>query len=269
MLRSPTVPTESRLPLAARADAAEGSPASRRPGRRPRWPAPPTTAVVLIHVTGAVQAPGVYELPPGQRVADAIDAAGGALANADPNALNLAAPLADGDRIAVPTVGEASTPAPAHSHAGSPADAAVAAPVDVNTATTPSSRRCPGSARRRPRPSSSTASRTAVRHRSTTSTRCRASGRRSSTRSVTWSRCERSATAARGRARGSTRRGRRGRRSRRRSPASGRPARSRRTTPPGCACAIRAATTPDGQPQQPPRCRCRSGTSRCWRTARR
>ena len=61
---------------------------------------------IVVHVTGAVRAPGVYELQPGRRVADAIDAAGGALADADADALNLAAPLADGDRIAVPTVGE-------------------------------------------------------------------------------------------------------------------------------------------------------------------
>ena len=70
-------------------------------------PAPPTSAIVVIHVTGAVRAPGVYELQLGQRVADAIDAAGGALADADADALNLAAPVADGDRIAVPTAGEA------------------------------------------------------------------------------------------------------------------------------------------------------------------
>ena len=67
-------------------------------------PAPTTSvAAFVVHVTGAVRAPGVYELQPGERVADAIAAAGGALADADADALNLAAPLADGDRIAVPT----------------------------------------------------------------------------------------------------------------------------------------------------------------------
>jgi competence protein ComEA len=105
---------------------------------------PPRTTVVVIHVTGAVRTPGVYELPPGQRVADAIDAAGGALANADPNVLNLAAPIADGDRIAVPAAGATSTAA-GHSHAGSGTDAADAAgPVDVNAASAAELETLPG-----------------------------------------------------------------------------------------------------------------------------
>jgi competence protein ComEA len=134
MLRSPGVPTEARLPLAAPAAAAESAASTSIGAAPPAPPAPSTTAAVFVHVTGAVRAPGVYELRPGQRVADAIDAAGGALANADPNALNLAAPLADGDRIAVPAAGEASTPA-GHSHAASATDAAGATgPVDLNTA---------------------------------------------------------------------------------------------------------------------------------------
>jgi competence protein ComEA len=138
MLRAPAAPTESRLPLAARA-AAEGvaiaSPPVAPPAAPPATLAPPSTAALVIHVTGAVRAPGVHELQPGQRVADAIDAAGGALANADPNALNLAAPLVDGDRVAVPVAGETSTAA-GHSHAGPPADAAATSgSVDVNTAT--------------------------------------------------------------------------------------------------------------------------------------
>jgi competence protein ComEA len=143
MLRSPTVPTESRLPLAGRAAAAEGVARTSLPVAPPATPEPPSTTVVLVHVTGAVRAPGLYELRPGQRVADAIDAAGGALANGDPNALNLAAPLADGDRIAVPEAGERSTPA-GHSHAGSPTDAAIAAPVDANTATAAELETLPG-----------------------------------------------------------------------------------------------------------------------------
>jgi competence protein ComEA len=156
MLRSPVTPTESRLPLAGRAAAADGTastgPRDRASPSTVTAPAPPQTppAVVVIHVTGAVHAPGVYELNPGQRVADAIDAAGGALADAEPDALNLAAPLADGDRIAVPTAAEvaAGSGGAGHSHAGGEgADSAsgpVAGPVDVNSATAAELETLPG-----------------------------------------------------------------------------------------------------------------------------
>ena len=56
----------------------------------------------MAHVTGAVVSPGVYTLAIDARVADAVSAAGGALSNADLNALNLAAPVVDGERIEVP-----------------------------------------------------------------------------------------------------------------------------------------------------------------------
>lgn len=68
-------------------------------------------AVVLIHVAGAVHEPGVFELPPGARVADAIELAGGPLRRADLDALNLAAPVVDGAQILVPARGAASAPA--------------------------------------------------------------------------------------------------------------------------------------------------------------
>jgi competence protein ComEA len=54
---------------------------------------------VVVHVAGAVGAPGVYELPAGARVQDAVVAAGGATAEADVDSLNLARPLRDGERI--------------------------------------------------------------------------------------------------------------------------------------------------------------------------
>ena len=55
----------------------------------------------VAHVSGAVQAPGVYTLELGSRVEDAIAAAGGALPGADIHALNLAALVTDGQRIEV------------------------------------------------------------------------------------------------------------------------------------------------------------------------
>jgi competence protein ComEA len=59
---------------------------------------------IVVHVAGAVARPGVYSLPEGARVHEAVTAAGGALAEADPHALNLAEPLYDGRRITVPLV---------------------------------------------------------------------------------------------------------------------------------------------------------------------
>ena len=59
-----------------------------------------------VHVAGAVERPGVYSLPPGSIVQEAITAAGGLRADADLNRLNLAQPLEDGRRIEVPLLVE-------------------------------------------------------------------------------------------------------------------------------------------------------------------
>ena len=65
----------------------------------------PTPAPIVVHVVGAVLNEGVYTLPPGSRIADAIDAAGGANADADLSRLNLAARAPDGARLNVPSGG--------------------------------------------------------------------------------------------------------------------------------------------------------------------
>lgn len=62
----------------------------------------PTEEPIAVHVVGAVPRPGFYELAEGSRVQDAIDAAGGSLAAADVNALNLAALLEDGQKLEIP-----------------------------------------------------------------------------------------------------------------------------------------------------------------------
>jgi competence protein ComEA len=64
------------------------------------------TATIQVHVAGAVARPGVYELPAGARVNEAVSLAG-LLPEADANALNLAAPLSDGQQVIVPRQGEA------------------------------------------------------------------------------------------------------------------------------------------------------------------
>ena len=58
---------------------------------------------VVVHVAGAVRRPGLYALREGSRVSDAIERAGGATARADTAAVNLAAPLADGTQVLVPS----------------------------------------------------------------------------------------------------------------------------------------------------------------------
>ena len=72
---------------------------------------PASNGDVVVHVAGAVDEPGVYRLPAGSRVADAIERAGGAGGGADPNAINLAARLADGQQVVVPARNPAATSA--------------------------------------------------------------------------------------------------------------------------------------------------------------
>ena len=103
-------------------------------------PTPTPALPVKIHVAGAVIQPGVYTLAPGARIEDAV-AAAGLLPSADAHALNLAAPLADGARIDVPSRsaspsgGQWKTAVP--EAAATPAAALPAVPglVDLNTAT--------------------------------------------------------------------------------------------------------------------------------------
>ena len=65
-------------------------------------PPAPTPAPITVDVSGAVAQPGVYQLNPGCRVQDAIDAAGGLLANAYAETVNLAMPLNDGTKVLIP-----------------------------------------------------------------------------------------------------------------------------------------------------------------------
>lgn len=62
----------------------------------------PTENPIIVHITGAVPRPGVYALPEGARVQDVISAAGGFLAEADKEFINLAQVLEDGERLEIP-----------------------------------------------------------------------------------------------------------------------------------------------------------------------
>ena len=78
---------------------------------------------VIVHVAGAVRNPGVYRLPAGSRVADAVERAGGPTGEAAPDAVNLAARLSDGQQVVVPGKGAA--------EAGASGDG----PISLGTAT--------------------------------------------------------------------------------------------------------------------------------------
>ena len=64
-----------------------------------------TARILAVHVAGLVQNPGLVEVEEGARVADVIRVAGGATSAADLAALNLAAPVRDGDHVVVPAIG--------------------------------------------------------------------------------------------------------------------------------------------------------------------
>lgn len=85
-------------------------------------------APVVVDVAGAVRRPGLYRLARGTRIADAIALAGGVTRRADRNAVNLAAPVADGEQIVVPARGAGTT------GASSGAGPSPTAPLDLNTA---------------------------------------------------------------------------------------------------------------------------------------
>ncbi|HUR85448.1 MAG TPA: helix-hairpin-helix domain-containing protein [Solirubrobacteraceae bacterium] len=111
------------------------------PARGARKPAPAASVAVgragggrvTVHVAGAVRRPGLYRLPAGSRIDDALRRAGGPRARANLDAVNLAAKLEDGRQVLVPERAPARPPGAAPAVAG--AAAPPAAPVNLNTAT--------------------------------------------------------------------------------------------------------------------------------------
>jgi len=108
---------------------------------------------LLVHVAGAVRRPGVYELPGGARISDALSKAGGGRAGADLDVINLAAKVTDGQQVLVARRGRsgssgaatgaaaatgsataAAAPGAAGAAAAGPGGASGAATVNVNQA---------------------------------------------------------------------------------------------------------------------------------------
>ena len=111
--------------------------------------APVTTTTsptrLVVHVAGDVTHPGVVELPLGSRVIDAIEAAGGGGLDADLDRLNLAAKVADGERVLVQKVGDPTAPADASGTTSAvPGTHGTTGLVNLNTATQAQLEELPG-----------------------------------------------------------------------------------------------------------------------------
>lgn len=147
-----STPDAAGVPLAGLASASPGAgadpaagPAGAAPGTSP---SPSSAAAIVVDVVGAVARPGVYTLQTGARVCDAVDMAGGATANAQLAAVNMAAKLVDGQQIAIPEKGQTGRAGASAQAAGGPGQdgsgstqpgaagsSAAGAPVNLNTAT--------------------------------------------------------------------------------------------------------------------------------------
>lgn len=101
---------------------------------------PAAAKLLVIDVAGDVRKPGLYKVPSGSRVDDAIAAAGGATAKAQLDSVNLAAPVADGEQIVVPGSGAGGAAAVSSPAAGS----SPSAPLDLNSATLEELENLPG-----------------------------------------------------------------------------------------------------------------------------
>lgn len=113
-LLAPTdAPPEIALPTVAAGNEGAAAAVSDAPGEldgegvsQPSVPPSANEGEVVVHIAGAVHAPGVHRMTPSARVTDAVEASGGATEQADLARINLAAELQDGQQIYVPAIGE-------------------------------------------------------------------------------------------------------------------------------------------------------------------
>jgi competence protein ComEA len=117
------------------------------PSRPTSGAATPSQANLVVEVAGAVARPGIYTLPVGSRVADAIGAAGGYSTDVDPRAaearLNLAARLQDAQLITVPRRGDGAAGSTSTTAAPG-ASAAATGPINLNTGSAAELDKLPG-----------------------------------------------------------------------------------------------------------------------------
>jgi competence protein ComEA len=91
-------------------------------------PSTPAGAPVLVHVAGEVRRPGVYSVPRGGRVHDAVQLAGGLTSRAEQAGVNLVARVSDGQQVVVPRRGAAGAAPAGAGPAGGGASLGAAAP---------------------------------------------------------------------------------------------------------------------------------------------
>lgn len=145
---APSATEAGQVPAPVSGASAAAAPAAGAPPGSLPTGSLPTGSLVVVHVVGAVAAPGLVTMPAGARVGDALAAAGGAGTDADLARVNLARLLVDGEQVVVPRPGEevaAAPAAPAGAAAPATAGATGAAaggggatatgPLDLNTAT--------------------------------------------------------------------------------------------------------------------------------------
>ncbi len=99
---------------------------------------------VFVHVSGSVHNPGLYEIPEGSRVADAVDQAGGFADDADTESCNLARVLTDGEHVVIAAIGDAAGLDGASADDGATQATAAATLVNINTATASQLESLPG-----------------------------------------------------------------------------------------------------------------------------
>ncbi len=122
LLHGPSASTALERPIVGSAEAGSA-----------RAPAP--SPKLVVYVVGAVHRPGLYRVPTGSRVADAVSQAGGLTRRADPAGVNLAAPVADGEQLVVPARLPVAVAAAQGAPVGGVGSAAPAGPVQLSVAT--------------------------------------------------------------------------------------------------------------------------------------
>lgn len=120
-------------------------------GRQPPADVTGGAPELVVEIVGSVRRPGVYRLPPGSRIGDLVRLAGGYGPRVDAGRaareLNLAAKVADGERVVVPSRDDPPTAGPRSApgtQPSSPSGGGARGPVDLNTATAAELEALPG-----------------------------------------------------------------------------------------------------------------------------